>query len=683
MADNTKDETIVEEAQKRFKRCQDWESSARQSFEDDYKFANADADNGYQWPNEIRKARAIDNRPALTINKTRQHNLQIINDCRQNKAAVKVSPTGGGATKEAAEIFEGIVRHIEYISNAQSVYDTANTFQIEAGIGYWRVVTDYPNERTFDQEIYIKRVRDPLSIYLDPDIVEVDGSDARFAFVYEDRPREVFEKEYPQFKGKSPQNTLSFGIGWNSKDTVRVAEYYRRSEKKDRLISTETGVVKASDLPTDIRKDILADPQTKVRDIIEQEIEWFLIVGNEIADKKKWPGKYIPIVRVIGEETVIDGILDRKGHTRALKDPQRTYNYWTSSAVEFIALQSKTPYIAPVEAISGLETYWQSANRDNMAVLPYNSIDDTGKPIPPPARQAPPTFAPAYLQGMQVAGQELQAVSGQYESQMGEKSNERTGIAIQERQRKGDNATYHYIDHQAVAIRFTGRILIDLIPKIYDTKRIVRIVEENGDQQQIQLDPAAKQAYQAHEQQEGSEIKAIFNPSVGEYDVISEVGPAFATKREEAFNALTQIATQSPEIMQIAGDLIMKAADFPMAEELAERLKNMVPPQALGGPSPEMLKMQQQLQGMQNALQTMTQNLADEKNKRTTVEQQKEIDVYKAETDRAAVLKDVDPAIFAPMLKQLIAEAMSQGMGEVVGAGSQFLDQPQEATATN
>jgi len=265
---------------------------------------------------------------------------------------------------------------------------------------------------------------------------------------------------------------------------------------------------------------------------------------------------------------------------------------------------------------------------------------------------------------------------------MGEKSNERTGIAIQERQRKGDNATYHYIDHQAVAIRFTGRILIDLIPKIYDTKRIVRIVEENGDQKQIQLDPSAQQAYQAQQAQQNNEVQAIFNPSVGEYDVISEVGPAFATKREEAFNALTQIATQSPEIMQIAGDLIMKAADFPMAEELAERLKNMVPPQALGGPSPQMLEMQQKLMGLQNALQSMTQNLADEKQKRTGIEQQKDIDVYKAETDRAAVLKDLDPAVLAPLVHKLVLEAMSQGMGPVVGASTQYLEQ-QDPTVGN
>ena len=573
------------------------------------------------------------------------------------------------------------MRHIEYISNAQSVYDTANTFQIQAGIGYWRVVTDYPNQHTFDQEIYIRRVKDPMSIYLDPDINEVDGSDARFAFVYEDRPREVFEKEYPKFKDRVPSNTLSDrSSGWANEDSVRVAEYYRRKEKKDRLISTDTGVVRASDLPPEILKPLLDDPSTKVRDIIEQEIEWFLIVGDEIADKNTWPGQYIPIVRVIGEETVIDGILDRKGHTRALKDPQRTYNYWTSSAVEYVALQGKTPYIATVDAIEGLETYWQAANRDNLAVLTYNGMNEDGSPIPAPSRQMPPTFSQAYMQGMQIAGQEMQAVSGQYESQMGEKSNERTGIAIQERQRKGDNATYHYIDHQAIAIRYTGRILIDLIPKIYDTKRVIRILSESGDQQLVQIDPGAQQAYQA---QQNQEITAIFNPTIGEYDVISETGPAFATKREEAFNALTQIATQSPEIMHIAGDLIMKAADFPMAEELSERLRNMVPPQALGGPSPEMQQMQQKMQGLQNALESMTENLASERSKRTSVEQQKAIDVYKAETTRMEALKDIDPAVLAPLVHKLVMEAMQQGMAPVIGASNQYLKQDASMVTPN
>lgn len=287
------------------------------------------------------------------------------------------------------------------------------------------MVTDYPNDRTFDQEIYIRRVRDPLGVYLDPDINEFDGSDARFGFIFEDRPADIVQKEYPQFKDKIPRSALSDFGDWLNQDHIRVAEYYRRTEKKDKLVSLDDkGVVRASDLPPDIRREILADPNVKTREIIEQSIEWFLIIGDEVADRRDWPGKYVPIVRIVGEETVIDGTLDRKGHTRALKDPQRTYNFWTSAAVEHVALQSKVPWVAPAMAIEGYETYWSSSNRDNYTVLTYNSLDDSGNPIPAPQRMAPPEFAPAYMSGMQVAAQEMMLVSGQYESQMGQKSNE-------------------------------------------------------------------------------------------------------------------------------------------------------------------------------------------------------------------------------------------------------------------
>ena len=252
---------------------------------------------------------------------------------------------------------------------------------------------------------------------------------------------------------------------------------------------------------------------------------------------------------------------------------------------------------------------------------------------------------------------------------MGQESNERSGIAITNRQRQGDKATYHYIDNLAKAIRFTGRILIDLIPKIYDTPRIVRILAENGDDDTVQIDPAQQQALQVRQpaqpmpqsaqgNPQQAHVQRIFNPGVGRYDVIADVGPAFATRRQESFNALTQIATQAPDLMNIIGDLVFKAADFPMAEELAERLHNMVPPQALGGPNPQTLAMQQQIQQMQQAMEQLVQTLADERAKRTAQEQQKDINVYKAETDRLEVLKNVAPELLIPVIKPLVQEAM-------------------------
>jgi hypothetical protein len=674
---------IVAEAQRRFRQCEEWESRARQLFLEDLKFANADSDNGYQWPNEIRRNRDVDERPCLTINKTRQHNLQIINDAKQNKPRAAVNPVGNGATYEASQVFEGIFRHIEYISNATVAYDTATSFQVQAGIGYWRIVTDYLGNDNFDQEIFIRRIKDPLSVYLDPDINELDGSDARFGFIFDDMPLDEFRAAYPEYRDLGGDTVLGNTEGWVDKNHIRVAEYYRRTEDKDQLISFtdprtgQAALLKRGDIPDDIINGVIDHPSTKVREIKTWKVEWFLIIGDEIAEERDWAGEYIPIVRVIGEETIIAGELDRKGHTRALRDPQRMYNYWSSSAVEHVALQSKTPFVAPAEAIENLEGYWETANTVNHSVLPYNSIRDDGSPIDMPQRAQPPVMAQAYIQGLELAQKEMQMVSGQYESTFGQKSNEASGVAIENRQRKGENATYHYIDNLAIGIRFTGKILIDLIPKIYDTPRILRIIGEDGEESHVQLDPQAEQAYQKHKTQEEGVVAGIFNPNVGRYDVEADIGPAYATRRQEAFAAISQILATDPALTNLIGDILFRAADFPMAGEIAERLERMVPPQAKGdGPIPAVVELQNQLKNMQGLLANMAQELGEERLRLKAKDQQKDIDVYEAVTKRLGILikEQVNPKDIAMMLHDLMKEEHKATLNPVLAAGAPDLE---------
>lgn len=680
----TGDDKIIAEAQRRFKSCEEWESRARKLFLEDLKFSQADSDNGYQWPNDIRRNRDVDERPCLTINKTRQHNLQIINDCKQNKPRAAVRPVGDGATYEAAQVFEGIFRHIEYISNAQVAYDTATSFQVQGGIGYWRVVTDYLGNDNFDQEIFIRRIKDPLTVYLDPDINELDGSDARFGFLFDDMPLDEFRAAYPKYKDKGGATALGNASGWVDKNHVRVAEYYRRESVKNKLVNytnPTTGkdyLVKADEIPKEILDKIIDDPSTKVRETVKWKVEWYLIIGDEIAERRDWAGEYIPIVRIVGEETIINGELDRKGHTRNLKDPQRIYNYWSSSAVENVALQSKTPYIAPAEAIENLEGYWQTANTANHSVLPYNAVRDDGTEIPMPQRAQPPVMASAYIQGMQIAQQEMSMVSGQYQADFGEKSNEISGKAIDARQRRGDNATYHFIDGQAIGIRFTGKILIDLIPKIYDTPRILRILGEDGEESHIKLDPQAEQAYAKHAAKIDDAVKGIFNPKVGRYDVEADIGPAYATRRQEAFNAITQILGQAPQLVNLIGDLLFKAADFPMADDIAERLEHMVPAQAKGeGIPPEVAQLSQQLQHTQKLLADMVQELSIERLKLKAKDQQKDIDVYEAITKRIDVLAKqiVNPKDLAMMLHDLMKEEHKATLTQVSAASAPELEE--------
>ncbi|SFF76863.1 portal protein [Methylobacterium sp. yr596] len=678
---------IVREAQQRFKACQDWEGQARQRWNDDQKFAEGDSDNQYQWDTQQVVARQQDPngaRPCLTINKTRQHNLQILNDARQNKAGIEIRPTGDGATYDAAKIFEGVVRHIEYRSNAVEAYEAASRHQIYGGWGYWRILTEYVDHDSFDQDIKIQRVADPLSIYLDPDIEEFDGSDARYGFVFRDVPNERFKTEHPQWKDLVGSKALcDEGKTWDDGEHMRVAEYYRKREVPDTLYSLNDGTtILRSEMDGEILEQFDLEKPDRVRAerrTMRVVVEWFKIAGSRIVDRRTWPGKYIPLVRVIGEETVIDGKLDRKGHTRALKDPQRMYNFWSSAAVEHIALQGKSPYVAPVQAIEGYEQYWDNANRVNYSVLPYNGFDDEGKPIAAPQRQAPPQASTAYVSGMQAAAQELMMASGQYQAEMGAPSNERSGVAIQQRQRQGDNATYHYIDHLAQAIRFTGRILIDLIPKIYDVERVVKIMAENGEQQDVRIDPNGDKPVQkmvggqpvSDEQLKAAQadpnlrdqVETIFNPNVGRYAVEADIGPAYATRRQEAFAALSDLLQRSPALASIAGDILFKAADFPMADEVAERIKRTIPPAVLGeGVSPQEQQLQQQLQQAQQAIQQL-QGMLNEKGQQLASEHEGRedrhaLDSYRAETDRMKAIGGLDPEAMRPVLRELIADVL-------------------------
>lgn len=668
---------IVKEAQKRFDRCEKWEGVARARWLDDYKFANADADNLYQWPQAVLENRGIgtsDERPHLTVNIVREFNLHVINDARQNKSSIKIIATGDQGTKDAADVMEGLVRHIEYISNAQAAYGTAIRFQVETGLGFTRVITKYLADDTLDQDIFIKRVGDPLTIYMDPDCKEADCSDARFAFVFDDQPKDLFEQKYPKYKdlvGQAPLGNTA-DTTWNTDDHVRVAEYYRKVEdKRDKKVVVRNPLdgseveTLLSEVPENLRGYVLDDP-ARQREIVTYKIEWFLIVGDQIAERRNWPGKYIPIVPWVGETTVIDGVLDRRGHTRALKDAQRTYNYNLSASVEYGALQNKIPYIGPAEAIEGYEDYWETANTTNHSILPYNGIDDAGRTIAAPQRQPPPMSAPVFVQGMQIAMEDMRRASGQYQADVGAPSNETSGIAIERRQRAGENATYHFIDHQAMAMRQIGRIIVDLIPKIYETKRIVQIMAEDGSATAVTIDPKAQASHQIRKAAiEGVAEQVVFNPNVGNYDVEVDIGPAYATRRQEQFAALTQIASQNKEVMAVAGDLIMQAADFPMAQELAERLRRTIPPAVLGeddGQNAAVSQLQQQLQATQALTSQMAQKLADREAELALKREQKGIDAYKAENDRLDVLKDFlmtgDPAGLAALVRQAVREAI-------------------------
>lgn len=701
----TPDQKIVQEAKDRFKRVQDWESNFRSLYVIDVKFANGDSDNGWQWPDDLRKDREINKRPSLTINKTAQLVAQITHAARENRPGITIKPTGDESTYDAAEVFEGVVRQIEYASAAQTIYDEAVESQVEGGIAYWRVGTEYVDDQSFDQDIRIMPVRDHLSVYLDCDIKQRDGSDAKYGFIIDEIPETEFERLYPDIP--IPSGTgLDMDDDWVLDGNVRLAEYYRIVEKDDELIFMEdeqgqSAKFYRSEVPVRMRAALKAAEENaperiKRRKVKTKKLEWFKIAAGEIIDRRDGKdgtqalkGSYIPIVRVVGKERVIQGRLERKGHVRNLKDPQRMYNYNSSGQIEFGALATKSPWVGPAEAFAGNEPAWNNANRMNAAYLTYKHKDEDGEPLPAPTRPEPPGASPAFIEGMRIASAELEMASGQYEAQNQNPAIERTPAAINQRVLQGDKVSGVYLGNLAIAIRLTGKIILDLVPHIYDTERIIQILGKDGTQSAVKVDPEAKQSY--IEQKDRDEVQAIFNPNVGKYAVEADVGPAFGTKRQEAWNAFVNISTGAPEFLNEFGDLMFLSADFPSADKIAERFRRKLEAEKPylfddKAPTPGMQQLQAQNAELQQSVNKsqatvadLLEKLAEYKLTLKGKEQMRDIEAYEAESKRLTAetnaivdLKSIeDVGQLKPLIQQTIAEMMGFKLSEVEAPNSQ------------
>jgi type II secretory pathway pseudopilin PulG len=677
-------DSILDEARARFKACTEWESTFRKKYLDDLKFADADSYNGHQWPDDIRRTRDLSDKPCLTLNVVRQHNLKIINDMRKSKESVRILGMGNGATQESANIMKQIIRHIEYTSKAQrNAYTPAREFQVKGGIGWWRIVTDYESNDSFDQEIYIEGVPDPLSVYMDPDCQKPDCSDGRFAFVFSFLSKELIEAIVPEYPWELGAPRMPIGIApgesfFIEKDHWLVCEYFRKVPIEDRLISFmhmgERITIRESRLPREAVSDLLEKEDVMVRKVVDQQVEWKLIVGDAIVDETIWPGSYIPLIRCVGEEHIIEGKLDRRGHTRALTDAQRMFNYNASASVEYGALQTKAPWVAAASAIEGMESMWNTANTENHSVLVWKHVDDDNPdtPIPPPQRIDPPSTSPAFEQGMQTAFTQMMMTSGQWQNQQGQMGNERTGEAIDKRLQAGESATYHFVDNYEDALIYTYQQILDLIPKVYDTMRVKHILADDGLEMEIQIDPRAAQAFLAQQDNQGQVLQRIFNPQMGKYDVAASVGPSVTSKREEAVEKLGVILTEAPALTAIIGDILVRNMDFDDAQEASMRLRRLVPPQALGqGPSQQEQQLMQQIQQLQAALTKAMQQSGKDQLKLIGKDQLRDIDVYEAETDRIkalAPLLPMDQQGLTDLVNQLVSDALETNILPVLKA---------------
>jgi hypothetical protein len=565
---------------KRFNEVESYESVNRREGVDDLRFRKGD-----QWPEAIKSSRTIDKRPCLTINKLPTFIHQIVNDQRQNRPAINVSPVGDGSDPEVAKMLKGLIKYIERCSNADVAYDTGFESAVTIGWGFWRVLTDYEGPDTFDQTIHIKRISNPFTVYLDPNADEPDGSDAQWGFITDMLPREEYREMYPDFPLEAWNED---GVGdeyknWSTQTHVRIAEYFYYEHTERTLLALSNGHVGWEDeLADEILDEIDANPDMIVNERVveDKKVKWCKLTAYDILEEQEWPGKYIPIIRVIGDEINLEGRISYQGIVRAAKDPQRMYNFWCTSETELIALAPKAPWIMEEGQIEGHEQRWADANIKSLPFLLYKGTNVAGKPAPPPQRQqfaGPPT---GVVQAKISAAQDMQAVTGiRFDATQQERMYDESGKALRELKRVGDLGNYHYIDNLSRSLKYTGRILIDLIPKVFDTPRILTILREDGSEQMAKLDPNLPQPYEKRE--EGDEVQLLYNPKLGDYDVTVTVGPSFATKRQEAADSMLQFMQAVPQSGPLIGDLISKNMDWPGAEEISSRLASMLPPHLL------------------------------------------------------------------------------------------------------
>ena len=641
---------------------------------DDLRFMAGSPDNQWQWPADVLATRGsvqgqtINARPCLTINKLPQHVRQVTNQQRQNRPSGKVIPADDQADVKVAEIFDGIIRHIEYMSDADVAYDTACDNQVTYGEGYVRILTEYAREDSFDQDLRIGRVRNAFSVYMDPTIQDPCGSDAQWCFITEDVLKADYERMFPDAAPVS--SIMTRGIGdqslsmWLSENTIRIAEYFYIDHKTDTLHLYPGNVTAFKNTPQDKQLAAMFGKPVRTRQVDRKRVMWMKTNGYEVLDEREWPGKWIPVVRVIGNEFEVDGRLYVSGLVRNAKDAQRMYNYWVSQEAEMLALAPKAPFIGYGGQFEGYEMQWKTANTTNWPYLEVNPdvTDGAGNVLPLPQRAQPPMAQTGLIQAKMGAAEDIKATTGQYNASLGQQGNERSGRAILARVQEGDTGTYHFVDNLGRAIRHVTRQLVDLIPKIYDTERVARIIGVDGEVGMAKINPTQPEPVKEIRDQMGNVIEKIYNPTVGTYDVVITTGPSYLTKRQEAVEAMANILQTSPQLWQVAGDLFIKNMDWPGAQEMAARFKKIIDPKVLAEDDkpPELQAAEQMIEAL---TQQLNQTMGLVENIQNSMEAQElKIKAYDAETKRISAMQAaMTPEQVQDIVMGTIAAAVETG----------------------
>lgn len=589
-----------------FKRCQDAEAQNRNDARELIRFVNLSE----QWPDDVRRARERDGRPCLTVNKVKKLVRQVCNEARQNKPSIKIKPVDYRADNDTADILSGIIRNIEYISNADAAYDTAIEHAATGGVGYMRVTIDYAYDDVFDLDVKIQRVADQFSVYGDPDSQSEDSRDWNTAFVTEWIDHEEFERRFGEDADKSSFKSGDYlqqlPDGWRDGDLVMVAEYWTRKPTTKTIMQLSNGQVVDAEVYKQHAAQFLIQGITPVnqRTVNSHRVMQHIVSGAEALESNEFPGCYIPIIPVYGNDFIVDGKRYLRGLAWDSMDSQRMYNYWRTVSTEMVALAPKAPWIARQGSLID-PAKWERSGQDNYAYLEYRGD------LPPQRQPFDPSPMGAVSEAMSADG-DIFATAGMVGDQPDQTAANQSGAAIWAKKASTDTNTYHFVDNLVRAIRHMGRVIIGLVPYVYNQQRIMRIVGEDGEQQQVEVN------------------NGIYNLTVGKYDVIVTAGASYASRREEAAYQMSELLRTYPDAAPVVAPLLAKNLDWPEADKIRKQFEAMEAAKQQPPPPPQ-----------PSPAEVIYGKLEQAKlqQKQATDQRKLDIDAYKAETDRAQAMQ--------------------------------------------
>ena len=593
---------IIEEAKQFLKLANDADTMNRQEALEDLKFASG----GDQWPVDLQNSRNLESRPVLTINKLDGYCRQVTNQQRQQRPRIRVHATNTVEDAADAKVVQGMIRHIEVNSNADNAYDNAYNYAVRMGWGYIRVDHRYVREDSFDQEIFIDPIDNPFTVYLDPNSIAVDGSDQERCLITTMMRKTTFKEMYPQAEETS---FLMRGTGdsqseWITKEDIRIAEYFYTVREKATLYQLSDGSSRFADGKDFFERIKRAGLEIlNERESVKKTIKWKKLTAIQVLEERDWAGYYIPIVPVYGRHVVIGDKRKKFGMVRHAKDAQRMYNFWVTSLTESVALAPKAKWVMVEGQDEGHELDWAAANIKSMATLRYKQTDIDGNPAPPPQRLQPEPPPAGVMAAAQEINNDMATIIGIYDPSQQLPGN-MSGKALNGQQMQIDLTNFDLYDNLTKSMCHIGKIILDLIPKIYDVQRMMRIIGDDGRPELLTIN-------------ERDAVGRVKNDvTVGQYDVVMETGPGYNSKRQEAVDAMMPLLAK-PELFNVAGDLVFRNMDFPGAETIADRLAAMnplsqidehsdIPPQAqmmIKQGQQQVQQLTQQLQAMQLAMQ--------------------------------------------------------------------------------